>query len=342
MTISLAQLRKVSEEFELKLAAVHNSAELESLSKEIFSPQSAITQAQKSMGSIPQEEKAVFGKELNQIKSRIKDALKHTKERIVARELEQKLAAEKVDVTVESQRNPVGAIHPITQLISTVEHIFLSMGWQVEEGPEIEAEYYNFDALNFALDHPARALQDTFYVAPAQSNIVMRTHTSPVQVRTMLRQDPPVYMICPGRVFRTDDLDATHSPIFTQVEGLAVDKHLTLAHLKGTLEYFAHQLFGTETKIRLRPHYFPFTEPSMEFDIWFENKQGGPGWIEWGGCGMVHPNVLQSAGINPDEYQGFAFGMGLERTIMFQNGIADVRNIVEGDVRFTEPFGLGW
>jgi phenylalanyl-tRNA synthetase alpha chain len=214
------------------------------------------------------------------------------------------------------------------------------MGWEVAEGPEVETEHFNFDALNFLPDHPARTMQDTFHIAPEGSRQVLRTHTSPVQVRTMLSRELPIYVVCPGRTFRTDELDATHTPVFNQVEGLAVDKGLTMAHLRGTLDAFARALFGSDTRTRMRPNYFPFTEPSAEVDVWFPNKKGGAGWVEWGGCGMVNPNVLRACGIDPDVYSGFAFGMGLERTLQFRNGIPDMRDIVEGDVRFTLPFGV--
>jgi phenylalanyl-tRNA synthetase alpha chain len=237
-------------------------------------------------------------------------------------------------------RGQRGGQHPITILTEQIADIFVGMGWEIAEGPEIEAEYFNFDALNFLPDHPARTLQDTFHIGPEGSTQVMRTHTSPVQVRTMLSRDVPIYIACPGRVFRTDELDATHTPVFHQVEGLAVDKGLTMAHLKGTLDHLARVLFGEDARTRIRPNYFPFTEPSAEVDVWFPDKKGGAGWIEWGGCGMVNPNVLTAAGIDPEVYSGFAFGMGIERTLQFRNGLPDMRDMVEGDVRFTEPFGI--
>jgi len=221
-----------------------------------------------------------------------------------------------------------------------VADVFVAMGWEVAEGPELEVEHFNFDALNFLPDHPARTMQDTFYVAPEGSRQVLRTHTSPVQVRSMLERDLPLFVVCPGRTFRTDELDATHTPVFHQVEGLAIAEGLTMAHLKGTLDAFARAIFGPESKIRLRPSYFPFTEPSAEPDVWFPEKRGGAGWVEWGGCGMVHPNVLRAAGIDAERYSGFAFGMGIERTLMFRNGIPDMRDMAEGDVRFTLPFGV--
>ena len=208
------------------------------------------------------------------------------------------------------------------------------------KGPEVESEWFNFDALNFKPDHPAREMQDTFFVEPPEAHLLMRTHTSPVQVRSMLERELPIYVLCPGKVFRTDELDATHTPVFHQFEGLAIDKKLSMADLRGTLEHFARQMFGDEAQIRLRPNYFPFTEPSAELDIWHPGAKGGPGWIEWGGCGMVNPNVLRAAGIDPDIYSGFAFGMGIERTLMFRNEVGDMRDMIEGDVRFSEHFGM--
>jgi phenylalanyl-tRNA synthetase alpha chain len=222
------------------------------------------------------------------------------------------------------------------------------MGWEIAEGPEIEHEWFNFDSLNFDIDHPARQMQDTLYVDGRSAggeheedgHLVMRTHTSPVQSRAMLSRGAPLYVACPGKVFRSDALDATHTPVFHQCEGLAVDRGLTMAHLKGTLDHFARAMFGPEARTRLRPSFFPFTEPSAEMDLWFPQKKGGAGWIEWGGCGMVNPNVLRASGIDPDVYSGFAFGMGIERTLMLRHGIADMHDIVEGDIRFSEQFGL--
>ena len=214
------------------------------------------------------------------------------------------------------------------------------MGWEVAEGPEVEAEWFNFDALNIGPDHPARSMQDTFFVGSPESGVVLRTQTSPVQARVMLEREPPIYIICPGRTFRTDELDATHTPVFSQVEGLAVDEGLTMGHLKGTLDHFAHAMFGPGARTRIRPSYFPFTEPSAEVDVWFPQAKGGPRWIEWGGCGMVNPRVLIACGVDPDRYSGFAFGMGLERTLQFRHGIPDMRDMVEGDVRFSLPFGM--
>jgi len=251
------------------------------------------------------------------------------------------LVAESIDVTLPSTRQPVGARHPITILAEHITDTFVAMGWELAEGPEVESEQFNFDALNFPPDHPARSESDTFHIAPEGSRQLLRTHTSPVQVRTLLARELPVYIISIGRTFRTDELDSTHTPVFHQVEGLAVDRGLTMAHLRGTLDAFARSEFGADARTRMRPHFFPFTEPSAEVDVWFPNKKGGPGWVEWGGCGMVNPNVLRAAGIDSEVYSGFAFGCGLERTLQFRNGIPDMRDMVEGDVRFSLPFGVG-
>jgi phenylalanyl-tRNA synthetase alpha chain len=245
-----------------------------------------------------------------------------------------------VDVTAVASRRRVGARHPLNLLMEEMSNIFVGMGWEIAEGPELENEWFNFDALNFDEDHPARAMQDTFFVEPVERHLVLRTHTSPVQIRSLLTRELPVYVVAPGRVYRTDELDATHTPVFHQMEGIAIDKGLTMAHLKGTLEHLARAMFGDGAKIRLRPNYFPFTEPSAELDIWHPTFRGGARWIEWGGCGMVNPNVLRAAGIDPEEYQGFAFGMGIERTLMFRNDVADMHDMVEGDVRFSQQFGM--
>jgi phenylalanyl-tRNA synthetase alpha chain len=234
-----------------------------------------------------------------------------------------------------------------------LEDVFVAMGYEVAEGPEVEATWLNFDALNAPPDHPSRELSDTFFVEAADSGLVLRTQTSPVQIRTMLEREPPIYVVCPGKVFRTDELDATHTPVFHQIEGLVVDEGITMAHLRGTLDQMASAMFGEGIRSRLRPHYFPFTEPSAEMDlvcfVCRGESVGNPdrpcrtcdseGWIEWGGCGMVNPRVLTACGIDPERYTGFAFGMGIERTLMFRNGVADMRDIVEGDVRFSLALG---
>jgi len=299
-----------------------------------------ISLAKRALGSLPGNERADAGKRVNAHRTAVQAAFDDRKAVLQAERDAAVLVAEAVDVTLPATRRALGARHPISIISDEIADVFVAMGWEVAEGPEVETEHFNFDALNFLPDHPARTMQDTFHIAPEGSRQVLRTHTSPVQVRTMLHRDIPIYVVCPGRTFRTDELDATHTPVFSQVEGLAVDKGLTMAHLRGTLDAFARALFGPETRTRMRPNYFPFTEPSAEVDVWFPNKKGGAGWVEWGGCGMVNPNVLRASGIDPDVYTGFAFGMGLERTLQFRNGIPDMRDIVEGDVRFTLPFGV--
>jgi phenylalanyl-tRNA synthetase alpha chain len=263
------------------------------------------------------------------------------------------LAEETVDVTLPWDRRPRGARHPLTTLQERIADVFVAMGYEVAEGPEVEAEWFNFDALNFGRDHPARAEMDTFYVEGGQG-LLLRTHTSPVQARALLEREPPVYVVVPGKTFRTDELDATHSPVFHQVEGLAVDEGITMAHLRGTLDHFAAAMFGAGLRTRFRPHFFPFTEPSAEFDLqcWVCRgaSVGDParpcrtckseGWVEWGGCGMVNPRVLVACGVDPGRYSGFAFGMGIERTLMGRHEAQDMRDIIEGDVRFTLPFGM--
>ena len=314
--------------------------ELAAARREHLGEQGYIPQARTMLGSLPKDQRKDAGKNVNMARGRVEKRFAQVQQQLEAEARKAQLAAETVDVTIPTTRNQTGALHPITALSERIADIFVGMGWEIAEGPEVEAEYFNFDALNFKPDHPARTLQDTFHVGKEDSRQVLRTHTSPVQVRTMLDRDVPLYIACPGRVFRTDELDATHTPVFHQVEGLAVDKGLTMAHLRGTLDHLAKVLFGPETKTRMRTNYFPFTEPSAEVDVWFPNKKGGAGWIEWGGCGMVNPNVLRAVGVDPEEYTGFAFGMGLERTLQFRNGLTDMRDMVEGDVRFTLPFGV--
>ena len=308
---------------------------------------SPLVLANRGIGALDKADKPVAGRLLGAARARLQAALASRQEALEAAAEEEMLATEAVDVTVPTARAAAGARHPLDVLIDEVCDMFTAMGWSIAEGPEVEHEWFDFDALNFDADHPARQMQDTFYVrgdsvgAPdgEPANLVLRTHTSPVQARVMLDQKPPIYVACPGKVFRSDELDATHTPVFHQVEGLAVDKGLTMAHLKGVLDHFAKAMFGPEARTRLRPSFFPFTEPSAEMDLWFPQKKGGAGWIEWGGCGMVNPNVLTACGIDPEVYTGFAFGMGLERTLMLRHGIADMHDIVEGDIRFSQQFG---
>jgi phenylalanyl-tRNA synthetase alpha chain len=292
------------------------------------------------MREVPPERKAEFGKLIGHGRGRVNQAFAAREEELAAAETAARLESERVDVTALASHARVGARHPLTLLQEEIGDIFIGMGWEVAEGPELEHEWYNFDALNLDPDHPARQMQDTFYVDPPERHLVMRTQTSPVQMRSMLTRELPIYIVSPGRVFRTDEYDATHLPVFTQVEGLVVDKGITMAHLKGTLDHIARQLFGAEAKTRLRTNYFPFTEPSAEFDLWHPTFKGGARWIEWGGCGMVNPNVLRAAGIDPEVYSGFAFGIGVERALMFRSDVQDMRDMAEGDIRFSEQFGM--
>ena len=336
----MSELTKAVEAARQAFAAATNLEELAVARREHLGDDAPISRARRALGSLPKNERKDAGRLVNQARGEAEKAYATAKTALEEKRNAEVLIAERVDVTVPTTRRQVGALHPITTLLETITDIFVSMGYEVADGPEVEAEYFNFDSLNFVPDHPARTLQDTFHVSHEGSRQVLRTHTSPVQMRTMLSQDLPIYVVAPGRVFRTDELDATHTPVFHQVEGLAVAEGLTMAHLRGTLDHLAKALFGAETRTRMRANYFPFTEPSAEVDVWFPQKKGGAGWIEWGGCGMVNPNVLRAAGIDPAVYTGFAFGIGVDRTLQFRNGLNDMRDMVEGDIRFTAPFGI--
>ena len=322
------------------IAAASTLDELKAVRLAHTGEKSALSLANREIGGLPKDQKAAAGKLMGSSRGRVNKALADRTAELEAENDARILIEETVDVTAAPRRRRAGARHPLSTLQERVADIFVGMGWEIAEGPEVESEWFNFDALNFKPDHPAREMQDTFFVEPPEAHLLMRTHTSPVQVRSMLEREVPIYVLCPGKVFRTDELDATHTPVFHQFEGLAIDKKLSMADLRGTLEHFARQMFGDEAQIRLRPNYFPFTEPSAELDIWHPGAKGGPGWIEWGGCGMVNPNVLRAAGIDPDIYSGFAFGMGIERTLMFRNEVGDMRDMIEGDVRFSEHFGM--
>jgi phenylalanyl-tRNA synthetase alpha chain len=292
------------------------------------------------LGKLPADQKAEAGKLVGSARAQINEAFDKRESALGLEEEKLQLAGESLDVTALATPARLGARHPLSLLQERISNVFVGMGWEIAEGPELESEWFNFDALNFDADHPARAMQDTFFVEPLDQKLVLRTHTSPVQVRSMLDREPPIFVLCPGRVFRTDELDATHTPVFHQVEGLAIDKGLSMADLRGTLEHFARIMFGEEAKIRLRPSFFPFTEPSAELDVWHPGAKGGARWVEWGGCGMVNPNVLRASGIDPEVYSGFAFGMGIERTLMFRNEVTDMHDMVEGDIRFSKQFGM--
>jgi len=336
------------------LAAIAGASSLEELKEARLAhagERSPLALANREIGALPPQARKEAGMRVGQARGAVGKALTERQAVLEAEHEERILVDEAVDVTVPWDREPRGARHPLTTIQELVSDVFVGMGWEVAEGPEVEAEWLNFDALNLGPDHPARTMQDTFWLEPSDGGLVLRTHTSPVQARTMLTREPPIYVICPGRVYRTDELDATHTPVFHQVEGLVVDEGITMAHLKGTLDHFAEAMFGEGITTRFRPSYFPFTEPSAEVDLVCFVCRGqapaveecrtckGEGWIEWGGCGVVNPRVLVACGIDPEVHTGFAFGMGVERTLMFRHGIEDMRDIVEGDVRFTLPFG---
>lgn len=320
--------------------AASTVAELKAVRSDHVGEASMLARMNAGLRSLPNDQKAAAGKLMGAARGRVAQAVAAREAELAVAEEAARLESERIDVTALPVRRRQGSRHPLSLLQEKMADIFVSMGWELSEGPELEHEWFNFDALNFDADHPARAMQDTFFVEPVDRHLLLRTHTSPVQIRTLLSKELPVYNVATGRVFRTDELDATHTPVFTQIEGIAIDKGLTMAHLRGTLEHLARQMFGDEAQIRLRPNYFPFTEPSAEMDVWQPNAKGGARWVEWGGCGMVNPNVLRAAGIDPDEYQGFAFGMGIERTLQFRNDLNDMRDMVEGDVRFSEQFGM--
>ena len=296
----------------------------------------------KGMGALSPEERPVVGSLVNEARDTIEKQIEEKEKALKADIIKEKLEKEKIDITMASKKQEIGSIHPITGVIDNVKDIFLGLGYQIVDGPEIEKAIYNFDKLNTPPDHPARDIQDTFYIT---EDIVLRSQTSPVQARVMETQKPPIKIICPGKVYRSDSVDATHSPVFHQIEGLVIDKNISMSDLKGTLEMFAKKCLGENTKIRFRPHHFPFTEPSAEADVsCFVCKGKGcrvcknEGWIELLGCGMVHPNVLENCGIDPNEYSGFAFGFGVERIAMAKYGIDDMRLLFENDVRFLKQF----
>ncbi|CAN5477654.1 phenylalanine--tRNA ligase subunit alpha [soil metagenome] len=322
------------------IASADDSTALKAARSAHAAEHSALAQLNALLRDVPADQKAAAGKLVGEARGKVNQALAAQEATVLVAEEQSRLANEAIDVTAVPTRWREGARHPTSLLTEQRSELVISMGWEIGEGPELEHEWYNFDALNFDEDHPARAMQDTFYVEPVERHLVMRTHTSPVQIRSLLTRELPVYVAAVGRVFRTDELDATHTPVFHQIEGIAIDKGLTMAHLRGTLEHMARSLFGEGAQIRLRPNYFPFTEPSAEMDVWQPNAKGGARWVELGGCGMVNRNVLRAAGIDPEVYQGFAFGMGIERTLQFRNDMNDMRDMVEGDVRFSQQFGM--
>ena len=316
--------------------------ELNELKVKYLGKKGELTTVLRGMGALSPEERPIIGSLVNQVRDKLNELFTEKEENFKKKELEKRLLTEKIDITEPSKKIELGSLHPITQIIKEVEEIFLGMGYKIADGPEVEKAIYNFDKLNTPPDHPARDIQDTFYIT---DDVVLRSQTSPVQARVMENQEPPIKIICPGAVYRSDSVDATHSPVFHQIEGLVVDKNISMTDLKGTLEMFAKKCLGENTKIRFRPHHFPFTEPSAEADVscFVCGGKGcrvckGEGWIELLGCGMVHPNVFKNCGIDPDVYTGFAFGVGVERIAMAKFGIEDMRLLYENDVRFLKQF----
>ena len=318
------------------------NANLEEIRIKYLGKKGELTAVLRGMGALSAEERPMIGQLANEIREELEAAITEKSKELRQKELEARLASESLDVTMPAKAAPVGHIHPLTRAQRELEDIFIGMGFSIAEGPEVELDYYNFQALNIPENHPARDTQDTFYIT---ENILLRSQTSPVQVRVMEHQKPPIRIISPGRVYRSDALDATHSPLFHQLEGLVIDKGITMGDLKGTLAVFAKKMFGEKTQIRFRPHHFPFTEPSAEVDVscFVCGGKGcrlckGEGWIEILGAGMVHPFVLSNCGIDPEEYSGFAFGLGIERITMARYGIDDIRLFYENDERFLEQF----
>ncbi|MDI6900125.1 MAG: phenylalanine--tRNA ligase subunit alpha [Anaerosomatales bacterium] len=327
---------------------------LEAVRIEYLGKKGSLTAILRGLGSLPADERPVVGKVSNEVRVAVEDALSARRETLRSARMEARIAAEAVDVTLPGRRRRAGTEHVIDQIVDEIVETFLGLGYTVAEGPEVELDYYNFTALNHPPDHPARALQDTFYVrdlsgdvatVEGESDVLLRTHTSPVQVHVMERQEPPIYVLAPGKVYRRDVADPSHLPQFTQIEGLVVDEGITFGDLKGTLEFFVKRMFGEDRRVRLRPHFFPFTEPSAEVDVSCAicggegcRSCGGEGWLEILGCGMVDPNVFGYVGIDPERYTGFAFGMGAERIAALKYGIPDLRLFVEGDMRFLRQF----
>ena len=337
-----AQLEAIEKKAFEELTAAQDLKDLDAVRVKYLGKKGELTASLKQRGKLSAEERPVIGQLANLVRAQIEERLEETKTNLEAHLLDQRLATETLDVTMPGKRSVLGKKHPITIVLDELKEIFIGMGFDVAQGPEVELDYYNFEALNIPKDHPARDTQDTFYI---NDNVVLRTQTSPIQIRVMEKQKPPIRIIAPGRVYRSDALDATHSPLFHQVEGLVVDKNITMADLKGTLEVFVKRLYGEESVVRFRPHHFPFTEPSAELDVQCFNCHGegcrlckGEGWIEILGCGMVHPKVLENCGIDPEEYSGFAFGMGLERLVMRRYNIDDLRLFYENDARFLNQF----
>lgn len=336
------QLEKIKKDAVEVIKGAYDSSSLDEIRVKYLGKKGLLTGILRGMGSLGPDERPVIGKLANDVREEIENVLQIAANKIKSGEKNKKIAEEVIDITMPGKASKVGGLHPETRVLDEIKEIFFGMGFSIAEGPEVELDYYNFEALNIPPNHPAKDEQDTFYI---NDKVVLRTQTSPVQVRTMEKIKPPIRIIAPGRVYRSDAVDATHSPLFTQIEGLVVDKGITMANLKGTLDTFAQRFFGEKTRTKFRPHHFPFTEPSAEVDVscFVCGGEGcrvckGSGWIEILGCGMVHPDVLRRCGIDPDVYSGFAFGMGLERIVMIKYGIDDIRLLFENDLRFLKQF----
>ncbi len=336
------QLRKIQEDALAALESVSDKASLDALRLKLLGKKGELTLLLRSMGQLPAEMRPKAGQMINEVREQLTARMDELDGKIRKIEQEKKLAREAIDVTEPRKHTPLGSMHPISLVQDQLLQVFTGMGFDVVEGPEVEYDHFNFELLNLPKNHPARDAQDTFYI---EENIVLRTHTSPVQARTMLTRKPPIRIVCPGRVYRADEVDATHSPVFHQMEGLVIDQDVTMSDLKGTLDAFAKALYGDNVTTRFRPSFFPFTEPSAEVDLTCVNCHGkgcrvckGTGWIEVLGAGMVNPKVLDMCGIDSQKYSGFAFGVGLERIVMLRYGITDMRALYEGDVRFLSQF----
>ena len=336
------QLENITIQAKAMIAECASETEIEALRVKYLGKKGELTVLLKQMGSLSPEERPIMGQLVNQAKVEVESLITQKSQELKQKALEEKLLEETIDITMPAKEVKKGKLHPLNTVLDDMINIFTSMGFDVVDGPEVETDHYNFECLNVPADHPARDMQDTFYLA---NNILLRTQTSAAQIRTMETRKPPIRVICPGRVFRADEVDATHSPVFHQIEGLVVDKGITMCDLKGILEEFAHEIYGSDTKVKFRPSFFPFTEPSVEVDVSCSECGGkgcrvckGSGWIEILGAGMVHPNVLRSCGIDPEEYSGFAFGIGLDRLTTTRYKISDIRLLFENDKRFLDQF----
>ena len=336
------QLSALREAAMAELQTLNDPKQLEDFRVRYMGKKGSVTALLRGMGALSAEERPVMGQLVNQLRQELEEAVSAKSQAIQDALQKEKLVAETLDVTMPGKKAAKGGLHPLNVVLDDIIDIFQSMGFDIVDGPEVETDYYNFQALNVPEDHPARDMQDTFYMA---ENLLLRTQTSAAQARTMEERKPPIRIICPGRVYRADEVGATHSPVFHQIEGLVIDKGITMCDLKGVLEQFAQEIYGEETKVRFRPSFFPFTEPSVEVDVTCSECGGkgcrvckGAGWIEILGAGMVHPNVLRMGGIDPDVYTGFAFGIGLDRLTTTRYKISDIRLLFENDVRFLEQF----